>query len=40
MPEALVAEPVAPAPSDREAADLPNLDEALDVLDDDLGFLD
>ena len=40
MPEALVAEPVAPAPSDGEAADLPNLDEALDVLDDDLGFLD
>lgn len=40
MPEALVAEPVAPLPSDGEAADLPNLGDALDVLDDDLGFLD
>jgi len=40
MPEALVAEPVVPLPSDGEAADLPNLGDALDVLDDDLGFLD
>jgi hypothetical protein len=35
-----VAEPAAPTPSDKESAELPDLDEALDVLDDDLGFLD
>jgi hypothetical protein len=40
LPEALVAEPAAPTPSDKESAELPDLDEALDVLDDDLGFLD
>jgi hypothetical protein len=40
LPEALVAEPVAPTPPSKESADLPDLDEALDVLDDDLGFLD
>ena len=40
MPEALVAEPTVPAPSDRETSELPDLNDALDVLDDDLGFLD
>lgn len=39
-PEALVAEPPAPPVSDRIEAPLPDVDEALDVLDDDLGFLD
>jgi len=40
LPEALLSEPVAPTPPSKEAADLPGLDEALEVLDDDLGFLD
>jgi hypothetical protein len=40
LPEARVADPVAPTPPSKESADLPDLDEALDVLDDDLGFLD
>ncbi len=40
LPEALLSEPVAPTPPSKEAADLPDLEEALDVLDDDLGFLD